>query len=62
MKGVPRLQNRVEVFKLSLVSLIGAAITAILYVGLQTLIDKLVKDDFLEASYRFFVGSTLNFV
>jgi len=56
MKGVPRLQNRVEVFKLSLVSVIGAAITAILYVGLQTLIGKLGKDDFLEASYRFFVG------
>jgi len=39
-----------------LVSVIGAAITAILYVGLQTLIGKLGKDDFLEASYRFFVG------
>ena len=62
MKGIPRLQNRVEVFKLSLVSVIGAAITAILYVGLQTLIGKLVKDDFLEASYRFFVGDVLGFV
>jgi signal transduction histidine kinase len=62
MKGVPRLQNRVEVFKLSLVSLIGAAITAILYVGLQTLIGKLVKDDFLEASYRFFVGDLLGLI
>ena len=62
MKGVPRLQNRVEVFKLSLVSVIGAAITAILYVGLQTLIGKLGKDDFLEASYRFFVGDLLGLI
>ena len=56
MKGVPRLQNRVEVFKLSLVSVIGAVITAILYVGFQTFIGKLLKEDFAEASYRFFCG------
>jgi len=61
-KGVPRLQNRVEVFKLSLVSVIGAAITSILYVGFQTLISKLVKEDFVEASYRFFVGDLLGLV
>jgi len=62
MKGVPRLQNRVEVFKLSLVSVIGAAITSILYVGFQTLIGKLVREDFAEASYRFFVGDLLGLV
>ena len=62
MKGVPRLQNRVEVFKLSLVSVIGAIITSILYVGFQTLIGKLVKEDFAEASYRFFVGDLLGLV
>ena len=62
MKGVPRLQNRVEVFKLSLVSVIGAVITAILYVGFQTFIGKLLKEDFAEASYRFFVGDLLGLV
>ena len=59
MKGVPRLQNRMEVLKLSLVSLIGASVTSIFYVGFQTLIGKLATSDFFDASYRFFVGDLL---
>lgn len=59
MQGKPRLQSRSDVAKLGLISTAGAAITACLYVGTQTLLGNLDRQDFWEASHRFFVGDLL---